>query len=132
MLPGGSKEKSSTQAGYFDKSYLRIMQGEGYSDPVKKRRQERLEKQKLNVGKQPFIPSHSGKLPSGQGSHIGTFSGAVPSFSPTENAKKAYLSPGRNFLSNPSKKGTGYGFVNITIGDAPHTHRSHMIMVKNL
>lgn len=118
MLPGGSKSKSALQAGYFDKSYFRIMQGEGYSDPVKKRRQERLEKQKLNLGKQ-FMPSHTGKLPSGQGNHYGTFSGAVPSFSPVENAKKPYISPGRNFLTNPSKKGTGYGFVNITIGDAP-------------
>ena len=62
MLPGGSKTISALQAGYFDKSFSRIMQGEGYSDPVKRRRQERLEKSKRNLGK-AFMPSHAGKDP---------------------------------------------------------------------
>ena len=62
MLPGGSKSKSAMQAGYFDKNFQRIMTGEGYSDPVKVKRQERLEKAKLNLG-QAFTPSHSGKMP---------------------------------------------------------------------
>ena len=62
MLPGGSKSKSALQAGYFDKNFQRIMTGEGYSDPVKRRRQERLEKTKQNLGK-AFTPSHAGKMP---------------------------------------------------------------------
>ena len=60
MLPGGSKSKSALQAGYFDKTFNRIMQQEAYSDPVKRRRQERLEKGKANIGK-AFIPSQPAK-----------------------------------------------------------------------
>lgn len=115
MLPGGTKTKSSLQAGFFDKSFSRIMQGEGYSDPVKRRRQERLEKGKRNLGK-AFMPSHAGKNPSGAGSHYGTFTGPIAVFSPVEKTKKPYVSPGRNFLTNPSKKGTGYGYTNVLIG----------------
>ena len=62
MLPGGSKSKSAMQAGYFDKTFQRIMAGEAYTDPVKRRRQERLDKTKLNIGKS-FTPSHAGKEP---------------------------------------------------------------------
>lgn len=115
MLPGGSKSKSSLQAGYFDKTFNRIMQGEGYSDPLKKRRQDRLEKSKQDLSK-PFMPSHAGKEPSGLGSHYGTFTGPVAEFSPLEKTKDAYVPPGKNIMTNPSKKGTGYGYVNVTIG----------------
>lgn len=62
MLPGGSKSRSALQAGYFDKTFNRIMTGEGYSDPVKRTRQDRLEKSKQNLGK-AFMPSHAGKQP---------------------------------------------------------------------
>lgn len=117
MLPGGSKSKSALQAGYFDKNFQRIMTGEGYSDPVKVRRQDRLEKTKQNLGK-AFTPSHQGKMPSGAGSHYGTFSGPVKTFSPVAKQKNAYASPGRNFITNPSRKGTGYGYVNVLIGKA--------------
>ena len=118
MLPGGSKSKNDTMAGYFDRSYARIMTGEGYSDPVKKRRQERMDAQKQNIGKQ-FVPSYVGKTPSGAGSHIGTFSGTIPALSPVANPKKPYVTPGKNFLTNPSKKGTGYGYVKVTISETP-------------
>ena len=62
MLPGGSKSKTSTQSGYFDKSFVRVMEKEAYSDPVKRRRQERISQSKKNLGK-AFMPSHSGKKP---------------------------------------------------------------------
>lgn len=117
MLPGGSKTKSALQAGYFDKSFYRIMQGEGYTDPVKRRRQDRLDKGKLNIGN-AFMPSHAGKHPSGHGSHYGTFSGPIGTFSPVTKNKKSYVSPGKNFMTNPSKKGTGYGYVKVLIGKA--------------
>ena len=53
---------------------------------------------------------------SGAGSHYGTFTGPVKTFSPVTKPKKAYASPGRNFITNPSRKGTGYGYVNVLIG----------------
>ena len=62
MLPGGSKCKTALQAGYFDKTFNRIMTGEAHSDPVKLRRQDRLEQSKRNLGK-AFMPSHAGKNP---------------------------------------------------------------------
>jgi len=120
MLPGGSKIKSALQAGYFDKSFTRIMQGEGYSDAVKRRRQERLDKGKMNIGT-AFMPSHAGKSPSGHGSHYGTFSGPITTFSPVAKSKKEYISPGKNFMTTPSKKGTGYGYQNVLIGK-PQQH----------
>ena len=55
---------------------------------------------------------------SGAGSHYGTFSGPVKTFSPVSKQKNAYASPGRNFITNPSRKGTGYGYVNVLIGKA--------------
>ena len=58
---------------------------------------------------------------SGNGSHYGTFSGPVAAFSPQGKPKKPYISPGRNFITNPSKKGTGYGYVHVTIGK-PQQH----------
>ena len=58
---------------------------------------------------------------SGAGSHYGTLAGPIGAFSPVAKTKKAYLSPGRNFLTNPSKKGTGYGYVNVLIGK-PQQH----------
>ncbi len=62
MLPGGSKTKSALQSGYFDKSFVRTLEGEAYSDAVKRRRQDRIEESKKNLSK-AFMPSHSGKQP---------------------------------------------------------------------
>lgn len=60
---------------------------------------------------------------SGAGSHYGTFAGPVSTFSPVAKPKKPYMSPGRNFTTNPGKKGTGYGYVNVVIGK-PQTYSS--------
>ncbi len=62
ILPGGSKTKSALQSGYFDKSFVRTLEGEAYSDAVKRRRQERIKESKKNISK-AFMPSHAGKLP---------------------------------------------------------------------
>lgn len=118
MLPGGSKTRSARQDGYFDNQFTRIMEAESYSDPVKRRRQEKLKQSQRNLGK-AFVPSSGEKLASGAGNHYGTFSGAVETFSPVTKARKPYKSPGRNFTTNPPKKGTGYGYLNVTIGQTP-------------
>ena len=57
----------------------------------------------------------------GLGSHYGTFGGPPSAFSPLGKQKRPYVSPGKNFLTNPSKKGTGYGYVNVLIGK-PQQH----------
>lgn len=60
---------------------------------------------------------------SGAGNHYGTFGGPIGAFSPVSKGKKAADSPGKNFLTNPPKKGTGYGYLGVTIG-APHKYMS--------
>lgn len=115
MLPGGSKTISALQAGYFDEKFARVMEGEAYSDAVKRRRQDRLKESKRNISK-AFLPSSGDKKPSGLGNHYGTLGGPVGAFSPAARLGKPYKSPGRNVVTNPSKKGTGYGYPNLLVG----------------
>lgn len=122
MLPGGTKVRSALQAGYFDQKFGRIMEGEAHSDPIKRRRQDRLKAAKLNVGK-AFVPSSGEKKPSGEGNHYGTFGGPINAFSPVAKGKKAHQPEGKNFLTNPPKQGTGYGYLNVTIG-GPYKYSS--------
>lgn len=118
ILPGGSKTKSALSAGYFHDKFNRVMEGEAYSDPVKFRRQWRLKEAQKNIGK-AFLPSNGEKMPSGIGSHYGTFSGTVGAFSPSVKPAKSSKAPGRNFTTNPPKKGTGFGYVSVTLGNYP-------------
>lgn len=115
MMIGGTKTKSAVQAGYFGKTFDRVMQGEAYTDIVKIRRKDRLDQSKKNLGK-AWIPSSCTKEPSGVGNYYGCLNGPIASFSAALKPKKKYTSPGRNFLTIPGKKGTGFGYVNVTIG----------------
>merc|ERR1711893_522216 len=90
------------------------MEGESYTDPIKLRRQHRLKESQKNIGK-PFLPSSGEKKPSGLGSHYGTLAGPIGAFSPQDKQKKPYKAPGKNFYTNPGKKGTGFGYVAVTI-----------------
>merc|ERR1711937_110736 len=101
MLPGGSKTRSALQSGYFD--------------PVKLRRQLRVAKSKKNIGK-AFLPSNYPKKATGLGNHYGTFAGAINHFSAQNKPKPENKKQGRNFVTNPSKKGTGYGYIGVTLG----------------
>lgn len=115
MLPGGSKTRSALQAGYFSAGYNRILEGESYNDPIKQRRQDRLKEAQKNLSK-PFLPSSGDKKPSGLGNHFGTLSGPIGAFSPQDKPRKAYVAPGKNVSTMPGKHGTGFGYVNVTIG----------------
>ena len=100
------------------------MEKEAYSDPVKLRRQLRVAKSKKNIGK-AFLPSNYPKSTNtqknlffsktnfleatGLGNHYGTFAGAINHFSAQNKPKPENKKQGRNFVTNPSKKGTGYG-----------------------
>ncbi|NXU55568.1 CD047 protein, partial [Turnix velox] len=120
MLPGGSKTMSALQAGYFEPQFVRIFDGEAYSDPVQLRRRYRLAEAKKNLGK-AFLPSDGDKWPCGLGSYYGTIGGSFTYFSPQLKTKERYIPPGKNFYTNPGKKGTGYGYANLTIGEQyPH------------
>ena len=93
----------------------RIMEGEAYTDIVKIRRKDRLEQAKRNLSKS-WIPTSDTKKPTGVGSYYGCFHGRIEAFSAAQKVKPTYKSPGCNFLTTPSKRGTGYGYVNVTIG----------------
>ncbi|NXQ88753.1 CD047 protein, partial [Nyctibius grandis] len=119
-LPMGSKTSSALQTGYFEPQFVRIFVGEAYSNPVQLRRRYRLAESKKNVGK-AFLPSNGDKLPCGLGSYYGTIGGSYAYFSPQLKARDKYIPPGQNFYTNPGKKGTGYGYANLTIGKQyPH------------
>ncbi|KAM4810573.1 cilia-and flagella-associated protein 96 isoform 2-T3 [Rhinophrynus dorsalis] len=115
IIPGGSKSMANTLGGYFDPQFKRVFEGESYSDPLKQRRLYRIQQSKKNVGK-AFIPSSGEKKPSGVGSFYGTIGGPVPAFGAELKKRKAYTAPGKNFYTNPTKLGTGYGYPNLTIG----------------
>ncbi|KAJ6668604.1 hypothetical protein lerEdw1_012086 [Lerista edwardsae] len=121
MLPGGSKEKAATQAGYFEQVYSRIFEGESYSNPVQLRRRYRLAELKKNIGSKAFLPSNGDKYPCGIGTYYGTIGGPFPFFSAQIKDRIAYVQPGKNLYTNPGKKGTGYGYPNLTIGK-PYAH----------
>ncbi|KFP31446.1 UPF0602 protein C4orf47 [Colius striatus] len=120
MLPGGSKTLSALQAGYFERRFGRIFEGEAYSNPFQLRRKYKLAESKKNLGK-AFRPTDGDKLPSGLGSYYGTIGGSCAHFSPQLKDKERYIPPGKNFYTNPGKKGTGYGYAKLTIGKQyPH------------
>ncbi|KAG9347003.1 hypothetical protein JZ751_005930 [Albula glossodonta] len=108
MISSGLKKKSGLQAGYFDTQFKRIFEREAFTDPVKLRRQYRLQQAKKNIGK-AFLPSNGEKKPSGIGGYYGTLSGPIQAMSALQVPKKPYKSPGKNILTNPPKKGSGYG-----------------------
>ncbi|XP_004457843.1 cilia-and flagella-associated protein 96 [Dasypus novemcinctus] len=121
MLPGGSKEMSNLQPGYFDPRFVRIFEGEGYINLNQVRRRHMMEEAKKNLSK-AFLPSSGDKKPCGLGSYYGTIGGPVPSFSAQSKPREKYQAPGKNLYTNPGKKGTGYGYANITIGkQLPHS-----------
>uniref|UniRef100_A0ABI7X317 Cilia-and flagella-associated protein 96 n=1 Tax=Felis catus TaxID=9685 RepID=A0ABI7X317_FELCA len=115
MLPGGSKAMSNLQAGYFDPHFVRIFEGEGYVNLNQVRRRHMMEEAKKNLGK-AFLPSNGDKKPCGLGTYYGTIGGPVPFFSTQLKPRDKYEVPGKNLYTNPGKKGTGYGYANITIG----------------
>ncbi|XP_003469234.1 cilia-and flagella-associated protein 96 [Cavia porcellus] len=121
MLPGGTKVMSHLQAGYFDSQYTRIFEGEGYVNMNQVRRRHMMEEAKKNLGK-AFLPSSGEKKLCGLGSYYGTIGGPVPFFSAELRPRDKYEPPGKNLYTNPGKKGTGYGYANVTIGkQLPHS-----------
>ncbi|CAJ0956325.1 unnamed protein product [Ranitomeya imitator] len=63
MFPGGAKSMANTLGGYFDTQFKRTFEGEAYSDPLRQRRQYRMQQAKKNLGK-TFLPSNGEKKPS--------------------------------------------------------------------
>ncbi|XP_042900509.1 cilia-and flagella-associated protein 96-like [Parasteatoda tepidariorum] len=119
MSTSSTKSKNGTQSGYFDKEFLRVFEGEGYADPIRNRRLQRLEKAKLNIGP-AFKSTSPTKTQNGKGTNYGTFQGkTLEYFSSHPREVEKGSPPKKNFYTNPPKKGTGYGYPNVTIGKVP-------------
>ena len=63
MMTDGEKSRNATQAGYFAEEYIRALEGDAYSDPVRMRRQARLLSKAKNLYKD-WIPQPGIKMPS--------------------------------------------------------------------
>lgn len=74
---------------------------------------------KKNITNTAFLPSNFTKKSSGLGNNYGTFGGGHDSFSPIKKDGKNYKAAGRNFTTIPGKKGTGFGYVNVTFQKYP-------------
>ncbi|XP_035281701.1 UPF0602 protein C4orf47 homolog isoform X1 [Anguilla anguilla] len=114
MIVSSPKKKSGLQVGYFDAQFKRIFEKEASTDPIKLRRQYRMQQAQKNIGK-AFLPTNGEKKPSGIGSYYGTLGGPVQAMSTLKLPKKPYTSPGKNILTSPPKKGSGYGYPNVTL-----------------
>ncbi|XP_028272681.1 cilia-and flagella-associated protein 96 [Parambassis ranga] len=114
MQAGVAKQRCALQSGFFDKSFKRIFEREALNDPIRLARQNRVQQAKKNLGK-AFMPCNGIKMLSGAGSCYGTFSGPVEAMSPLSVVQKAHRSPGRNIVTSPSKKGSGYSYPNLTL-----------------
>lgn len=54
--------------------------------------------------------------PSGLGSHYGTLSGKISHFSAETKPKPRKAPELKNMMTNPPKKGSGYGYCDVTLG----------------
>ncbi|KAJ3103933.1 hypothetical protein HDU97_009745 [Phlyctochytrium planicorne] len=130
------KKGHNTRDAYFDKDFIRLfevlwfrsfygpdqlIQNEPYTDLVVLRRRYRLQQKEKNISTVPFKPSSVPPKPSGSGSLYGTIDQQWPlpkkDLLPLRSApveEKRESKP--NFLTKPPKKGTGYGYPNVTIG----------------
>lgn len=131
LLTNPAKRGHDHPSAYLEKEYGRAFTGEAYTDYVALRRRERLAKKAANIVPLPFKPSSSPQKPSGSGSIYGTIEHAWPLYSREEQEATSSANRGplfseseeheslKNFITKPGKKGSGYGYPNVTIGDMP-------------
>ena len=65
-----------------------------------------------------FFHPNVGKLNSGLGNYYGTFN-KYSHWDPTARNQGPLIFEPTNFLTSPSKKGTGYGYVGVTLNKYP-------------
>ncbi|KAJ3110944.1 hypothetical protein HK100_002864 [Physocladia obscura] len=117
-----NKHGHDTRDVYFDKNFIRLFENEPYTDLVVLRRRYRLQRKEKNITPLPFKPSSVPPKPSGSGSQWGTIDQQYPlptkgknlELPPPLPKEKPESKP--NFLTKPPKRGTGYGYANVTIG----------------
>ncbi|KAI8899070.1 hypothetical protein BC833DRAFT_396313 [Globomyces pollinis-pini] len=131
FLTAPPKRGHDSKDAYFDQHFIRLFENEPYTDLVALRRGWRIKGKEKNITTTPFKPSSVPPKPSGKGSHWGTIEQQWPIKNhkfelppkPEKNDKKppelkVILDSifNSNFVTSPSKKGSGYGYCNVTIG----------------
>jgi len=119
--PGTMKTKNATQDGYFDKEFRRVFEKEGPG-----RRSFTVGSAKggdktgrVKLEQPPYIPPAPGKLNSGKGDYYGTFHGPFTHWDPKDRDRGPLIFEPTNFLTNPGKKGTGYGYIDVALNKYP-------------
>lgn len=113
MLAEGLKIKTGKADCYFEKDFKRLFTGECVKGRGRKPQPPRYK----NVSG-PFIPTGDGKIHSTPGDQYGTFSGKIEAFSNRRKTQPPKKKDGRNFLTNPVKRG-GCGYANIALNPYP-------------
>ncbi|KAJ3324324.1 hypothetical protein HDV06_000363 [Boothiomyces sp. JEL0866] len=122
FLTSPPKYGHDSKDAYFDQTFVRLFENEPYTDLVALRRRWRLKAKEKNITNAPFKPSSVPPKPSGKGSHWGTIEQQWPiknkkfelPLKPIAHEKKHPEL--KNFYTSPAKKGSGYGYSNVTIG----------------
>ncbi|CAF1169496.1 unnamed protein product [Adineta ricciae] len=121
IMSKSSKERSTgSMAGYFETEFKPLRAS--YIDPISMRRQARNEEKKRNIVSRPFVTMSRAKDPEGLGSFFGTFGGLPKDPDPTKSKYRDQPKPSPekpNFKTNPSKKGTGYGYPHLCLSKDP-------------
>jgi len=121
MMTSGNIKQTALQTGYFEPKFNRILEGEAYIEPTQVKRSRRLERSRKMIGRKIWFPSDGQKEPSGLGSHYGTLSGKISHFSAETKPKPTKAPELKNMITNPPKKGSGYGYCDVTL-EKYHPH----------
>lgn len=119
MTTTTKKKVVGSNDGFLDGTYKRLFTGEAATDMTKVRRKEELKQKKKNISTNTFAPVRHGTRLSGSGSHIGTFTSDVMYLSPKSKAQRKSGPEKRNFTTAPSKKGSGFGYADVTLNKFP-------------
>ncbi|MEN2498901.1 MAG: hypothetical protein MHMPM18_003154 [Marteilia pararefringens] len=126
VTAGATKSKSANQDGYFSETFERILESEALKDSNKE-----VKSKNNHSPSPPFYPpgirsvNHLGSVPNTKTTKkvdvMPTISRskAKPKESVNEVSSKT---KGKQFVCNPPRKGTGYGYIDVTIGKYPPHH----------
>ncbi|XP_037070434.1 UPF0602 protein C4orf47-like [Pollicipes pollicipes] len=127
MLPGGSKERAANQDGYFCHDFERVFDGEAWASAwtTDKLMDRRVRGRGKQVGARDWLPSSHSKDANGAGTYYGTFISHMPAMDPNPKGRGPLRHEPPNVKTNPSKKGTGYGYANVALNPYPeHANES--------
>ena len=130
MLTVPPKKGHFDKEAFFNKDFIHIFEKDAYCDYILLRRKFRQSQSAKNIGGHAFLPTSGDQKPSGKGSLFGTFGYRFPmgadhpeeefDLESEKNSRRAQTAQSveylKNFVTAPSKKGTGYGYVDVTIG----------------